>query len=284
MSLIVVRKQEHQIFIVGDTKLTLPEARNPEDKIIAPLDSVIKTTILNRHICLCFAGELDGVDEITRKCRGLKMDYNSILNLLLKFNKETNGKTEFILCLSILTTTRIWTIKNYLKTEEPFGSWIGSSDGFNQFQEYYDQVQKTDAYAMMKDALQQVLISSKVPEVNGFAISISNYASIFNYDTYVHVNLPPRTYDANSPYRVSQNTFVITHGTAAEGGYNVYVFPSSSNYEVLPIHIMQGNFGMIYKSDRGGLLHPEIIKDINEGDFASLVKKNYGIIVSGRTS
>jgi hypothetical protein len=284
MSLIVVRKQGYQICIVGDTRLTLPMARNPEEKVLAPLDSIIKTTILNQHICLCFAGELDGVDELTRNCRGLKMDYYTILNLLLKFNQDSNGKTEFILCLSIMNISRIWSIKNGQKSEEPHGSWIGSADAFNLFQEYYSKVQKTDIHAMIKDAFQKLLTDSKVPEVNGFVISISNPAGFFSYDTYAQIDLPPRTYNADSPYRINQNMFVVTHGTAAEGGYNIYIFPSSKNFEVLPIHIMQGNFGLIYKSNRGGLMYPEIIKDVDEGTFATYVNKNYGITVSGRTS
>jgi hypothetical protein len=47
---------------------------------------------------------------------------------------------------------------------------------------------------------------------------------------------------------------------------------------------MQGDFGLIYKSNKGGLLHPEIIRDVNEEAFAAFANKNYGRTVSGRTS
>jgi hypothetical protein len=233
MSLIVVRKQENQIFIVGDTKLTFPDARNPGEKVATPLDSVIKSTILNRHLCLCFAGDYDdSVDDIIRQCRALKMNYQTMLEILLKYNIETRHKTEFILCYSMMKIGRVWSIKNGLKTMEDHGCWIGSIDGFSQFQECYSQVQKTDMHAMRKDAFSKILVNPKDPGVSGFLISASNISSFFEYDCFVQAYFQDRRYDENSPYRVGKGHFVLTYGTAAEGGYNVYLMPSSRNHEV----------------------------------------------------
>jgi hypothetical protein len=60
--------------------------------------------------------------------------------------------------------------------------------------------------------------------------------------------------------------------------------PSSRNHEILPIYVLQGNFGFIYKTNLGGLLHPELILDVNEKTFIALLKKKYGIEVGYRIS
>ncbi len=285
MSLIVVRKQENKIFIVGDTKLTFPDARNPGEKVTSPLDSIIKATILNRHLCLCFAGDYDkSVDDIIRECRALKMDFQSMLEILLKYNVNKEHKTEFILCYSMMNIGRVWCVKNGIKIFEEHGCWIGSIDGFNQYQESFSLVQKTDMNAMMKDAFSKILINPKDTGVNGFLISVSNISSFFEYDSFIQAYLPDRRYDENSPYKVGKGSFVITYGTAAEGGYTVNVMPSSRNHEILPIYVLQGNFGVIYKTNLGGLLHPELIRDVNEDTFIALLKKKYGIEVGYRIS
>jgi len=108
VSLIVARKKGNKTFIFGDTKLIFPDARNPGEKITSPLNSVIKATILNQHLCLCFAGDYDqSVDQLTKDCRALKMNFQSILEILLKYNINKEHKTEFILCYSIMNIGRV---------------------------------------------------------------------------------------------------------------------------------------------------------------------------------
>ncbi len=212
------------------------------------------------------------------------MDYPAMLEILLKYNIETKHRTEFILCFSMMKIGRVWSIKNGVKTLEEYGCWIGSIDGFNQFQECLSLVQKTDLHAMMKDAFGKVLINPEDPGVSGFLISVSNNTSFFEYDSFIQAYFPDRRYDENSPYRVGKGHFVLTYGTAAEGGYNLNLMPSSCDHEVLPIHILQGKFGVIYISDRGGLMHPKLIRDVNEEAFIDLLKKKYAINVGYRTS
>jgi len=102
------------------------------------------------------------------------------------------------------------------------------------------------------------------------SVLAQNFSGVVFYDKQAY--LPDRRDDENSPHKIGKGYFVITYGTAAEGCYNVDVMPSSCNYEILPIHVLQRNFGVIYNSDHGGLMHPELIRDVNEEVFIDLLK------------
>jgi len=286
MSLIVVRKNRNKIWIVSDTKLTHPPPKKPEERVAFPNDSLIKIIIINPHICVAFANEIDGVDEVIRKCRQLRMNYLEMIDILFNFHVNNQARTDFILAFSFFDVNIIFEIKKLKKSEEQ-SSWIGSAEGFNEFQKHMNRsegpLKKDDVFSEMKDALHKVIESGVDPGVNGFMISASNDGFFFTYDSYIKAYFPARTFNKNSRNTKDGYT-VLSYGTAEEGGYNVHVFPPGPNCLTLAIHVQQGNFGVVYASNDGGLLTPTFFANVTETEFANLTKKKYNIFPHGFTS
>ena len=274
MSLIIAKQEGNDIYIVADTKLTYAHSENhPDQKIASPGQGVVKVTIINPGICICFAGDVEGVDQVITVCRG-HMDLLRILNELETFHKFSKGQTEFIVAVSHHPFYRIFEIKG-LQRSESKSSWIGSNNGFSEFQRYFSvlhtAVQKMSLDFNMKQAFRNVLESSVDQSVNGFLISVSNPFKSFQYDNRLDLDILPQVLPAGYS--------TLGHGSPQKGGFTVHFFPTNQNFTVLPVHILQGNFGVIYKSVNGGLLWPEVILDISERAFAKIVMEKYGIQV-----
>jgi tetratricopeptide (TPR) repeat protein len=57
----------------------------------------------------------------------------------------------------------------------------------------------------------------------------------------------------------------------------VNFFDSYNSSQFAGAHFLQGNFGIIYEKQNGGLLRPFMFKDIDESDFVDQVKNTYNI-------
>jgi hypothetical protein len=121
----------------------------------------------------------------------------------------------------------------------------------------------------------KVIESSVEPSVNGFGISVSNDDKFFTYGSKIESYILPQT---SSP-----GFSVMGLCTAQDGGYSVHFFPPNPNHTALAIYVIQGRFGIIYKSNDGGLLQPEVFSNIEESEFAKITESRYGKIASVRT-
>ena len=273
MSLIIAKRDGEKIYIVGDTKLTsYPLELYPSQMVSSPQEGVVKVTIINPNICICFAGNIEGVDELIRLCRGIRSNLTRILNELLAFNKSVNGRTEFILAVSAHPLYKIFEIKNLLLTET-IASWIGSHRGFSKFQEKWTFLRETQSRMgidyHMSQALKSVIESGIEPSVNGFSIAAGNEARIFSYRSRIEMYVLPQI--------IPPGFSTVGHGTAQEGGYSIHFFPSNKNFTVLAVHVLQGRFGVVYKAKEGGLLWPEVFSDIDEAEFSKMTYSKFGI-------
>jgi hypothetical protein len=127
----------------------------------------------------------------------------------------------------------------------------------------------------MGEALRKVMESSVDESVNGFLISVSNIHKYFTYDNKVEISIVPQT--------LPPGYSVIGHGSPQKGGYSVHFFPTNHNFTVLPVHVLQGNFGVIYKAKNGGLLWPEVIPNVDERAFSAITRSRHGIVPMVRT-
>ena len=111
MSLIVAKKQNNQIYIVSDTKLTNPNNLNRIDLVAPEEFSAIKIVNINPFVSISFAGEISYAKQAIATCRKLDNNINRILDYLLQTNITSNNATEFIVCIN-LPTFFIYEIKN----------------------------------------------------------------------------------------------------------------------------------------------------------------------------
>ena len=274
MSLIVARKNGPHIHIVSDTKLSFPEEKFPEKKLAAPSDGVIKTTILNSQVCIAFAGEYEAAEEAIKVCRQYDFLVSNIKEHLLGVNKSTSGKTEFIVCIGF-PEYAIYAIKNLQISKADF-AWIGSQTAFSIFQEkaLEPRTKPTTFDSILDDAMEHVLKSGHAPEVNGFRISVSNQGNGFHFKNYIATNMPSRTYSVKG-----NQAFVLDiYGTAEEGGYSVALFENGGRIDMVPIHVRQGEFGVLYEIRNGGLLWPKVIPNVDEHEFNDILKSQFDIL------
>lgn len=234
MSLVVAKKEDFNIYIVSDTKLTNPHGVNREI-LEAPEElSAIKTVIINPYIAISFAGVATNAKQAIAVCRKLDYNINEIINHLLETNIKSGNETEFIVCIN-LPPFHIYEIKNS-KCQLTQSAWIGDVAGFSEFQKTFLSSDKNDLQSKMDDALTGV-IESNVQGINGFLIEVTNEGGQFSYKQYVKTYMPSRTYSGSSSY------IIEIYGTVQEGGYTVHIFSNERN-DVLAVHVRQNRYGL----------------------------------------
>jgi tetratricopeptide (TPR) repeat protein len=266
MSLIVARKYQDRLYIVGDTRLNNPNNLNRVELVAPAAYSQIKILIINPHICVSFAGDKEPAQEALQACRRFNYRMHDMLDYLLAINRATEHATEFIVCAS-LPPFYLYEIKNGEKKQVE-AAWIGLQKGFAIFQQHFHGATGADPLSNMENAMTAV-IESNVLGVNGFLVTVTNLEQQFFYKHYIKTYFPPRTYSGAGMH-------VVTYGTTQEGGYTVHVMPSHHT-GVLVVHVPQNRMGIIYALQNTGFLEPEIFKDVDEHEFIEITSDRHGI-------
>lgn len=270
MSLVVAKREGNEIYIVSDTKLSRPLETYPELLTAPPDKGIIKSVIINEHICISFVcDDIDVAEIAIRECRKIYNNVSKILNYLLELNIEKNNEIEFIVCISLGPIQEIYEVRIGKKQKTPY-CWIGSQKAYSIFQEKLHEWKPGEKKkpSDLSIGMDGVIKSGKDETVNGFTIAVTNRNSFFEYVANVSMAIVPQTIQGNH---------VITHGTASEGGYTLHIFPSKNRYDVLAIHILQGNFGILYEIEKESLLRPTIVRDVDEIEFSEITESKYGI-------
>jgi tetratricopeptide (TPR) repeat protein len=299
MSLVVVRKFENQLSIVSDTKLSYAyhEIKNQKTN---PSEGVIKTVILRPDVTISFAGEIEAAENALSEI-STNTSVEKIIDILKFYHKQSNFKTEFLLCFASPEVS-IYKFKNnqYGIVES---SWIGDSKAFNEFQSnmmgtrkkpkkekkssqknnlsvdgrptiLFEQMgllmeqQINSLFSKMSSAMDEVINTSSVDCVGGFKVQVV-FKEIFFYNFYLH------TYRSEFSL-VGEGTHNISHGDASEGAYTINFFGGSLDYLSVALHIKQAELGIIYHRKDNGLLYPLLFK-LDEVDFVDFVKERYAV-------
>ena len=285
MSLIVARKINNKLILVGDTKLTYPY----KDKN-SPKDGTIKSIIFNSTISVCFAGDVYYAEEALKEI-ALNYDLENIKSTLLKWHLESEISTDFIIAVGC-NEPHFITIKDGSITLEE-QCWIGSIDGFRKFQELYlsDYVHQYETgfssqviqqpaskdeffreqYNKLYEAMVGVIESHLINEVGGFIIPLIFEENKFSYQCYVNIFRKPINIDKEVR---DQRWSTIGFGGAEEGSFTVN-FSGGYNAE-LAIHFYQGDIGVVYSRAKNSLLNPKIYK-MDEIDFNEFLTENYKV-------
>lgn len=274
MSFVIAKKVGHNLLLIGDTKLTdskiLPNQHRPHraQMVSDPRDGAIKITLINPQLCIAFAGGSITANNAIKICRNLDLD--SIINHLRKENNLSEIEIEFIIARGYPDFELI-EIKNGKVTRPSELAWIGNPKAFDLYEVTFNELKKSrthdDSY-LANRAFNSVLQSSLIDNVNGFPITVTNETGVFTYQEFMTMEIPPRQI---------QGFEVITHGTASEGAYSVNIRPTASRSDILPVHILQGNIGILYKSIEGGILMPELIPDTDDFEFSEILLERYGL-------
>jgi hypothetical protein len=248
MSLIVARKYQNNIIIVGDSKITYPylDKNNPKD-------GLVKSVIINAQLCISVAGVVDYGNEALQKI-GKGKSKTEVIEILEFFHSKSGNETSFLVCFGN-PHYKIIRIDNGV-TESVQNGWIGSHPAFEKFQYYYhtpDAAKKLfeglttfkihqlpdefdengrHIYSTMFASMNGVIEDPSILEVGGFIIPIVYEKNSFNYMIYVHMYRKPIDIDAEFP---DGKGGIMKFGDAEDGAYCVNF--SASNREKLALHI-----------------------------------------------
>jgi hypothetical protein len=280
MSLIICRQIEEKIYIVSDSKVTDKNAvRNN------PLSGNLKCLILNPYLSLCFAGNIYYAEKI------LELFYkNKTLNLqqlvleCLRANIESNNETDFIVASLENGNKIIIKISNKTAQQNQQNAWIGNSQAFNKFQEYYHST-KSDKKESSKinEAFKSVIKNEKIENVSDFCLSIETIYQkeikkhCFIYEMSAEVSYAPATITLTN-----NNQSKIIPFSGPEKGAFIALYMRSFNLlkPAIAIHFPEGKFGVLFCPAIN--LNKAIIINESDGEkFMDIVLEKYGINLEG---
>ena len=295
----MARKFESQLSILSDTKLTYAYHEVKGQKT-NPSEGVIKTIIIRPDVSISFAGEIEAAEKALSEI-STNTSVEKIIETLKFYHKESNFKTEFLLCFASPDAT-IYKFKN-----NEYGivqsSWIGDQKAFNSFQSNVMGTQKkpkkekkssqkknlpagnkpamvfeemnlsmeqqtNPLFSKLSSAMDEVITDSTIESVGGFKVHVV-FKEKFFYNFYVH------TYRSEFAL-LGEGAHNISHGDAAEGAYTINFFGAASDFLSVGLHIKQAELGIVYHRKNNGLLYPLLFR-LDEVDFVDLAKERYNL-------
>lgn len=290
MSLIVANKIKGHIYIVSDTKITY------YDKETKPIDGVIKSIIINPFLCVSYAGIIDYANKAIKTYKQTHeywtfKNHKAIIEYFLKFHRDVDYNTEFIISFG-KPSVAIYQIKNG-QASNVDTSWIGDKEGFELYQEHYITDNKniglhngyfktriskqpegedanSDVYNRMLQSISQVVENNKIRSIGQFFVPVVYDTNGFHYQTYLE------SLTHQIPLELMPDIFPLPMGNAETGAYSFSFTEELRKRErAIVIYILQGRIGIIFLSQREGILKPYVFKDVTPESFKKEIHRLY---------
>lgn len=259
MTLVVCRKQDHDIFIQSDSKVidsfgALNERSLRQHDMLGGL---LKTVILHPHICLSFAGDsLHATNFLKRFMASSIQDWNTprLIGELWRIHTDAEMACEFILCESLERSPRITLIKGGNVSEDQSNAWIGDQLAFNHYQTSFHNSDTAPLNVKMREAFRNVIDDATLPEVGHFHIEVylehhfANTGLIGGGPDSVFVYEIKSEWDTgNQVFHIKANeTTALQMGSAPYGAYGVSYFRSlSTRRHGVAMHFPHANLGIL---------------------------------------
>lgn len=260
MTLVVCRKQDHEVFVQSDSKVIdsfgLLDERSLRQN--AMLGGLLKTVILHPHICLSFAGaSLHATNFLNRFMASSIREWDTprLTKELWKVHNMSDHACEFILCEAVERIPRITLIKDGSVRLNQQNAWIGSQLAFNKYQTSFHKLDSSAPLNQrMRHAFREVLDDETLSEVGHFHIEVyleHHFAntgligggpdSVFAYE------IKSEWDTGNQVFHIKANEpKAIPMGSAPYGAYGVSYFRSLSNRRHgVAMHFPHANFGLL---------------------------------------
>ncbi|MEC7262396.1 MAG: hypothetical protein VXW38_01575 [Bacteroidota bacterium] len=286
MSIIIAKTYNKECFFFSDTKVTLPN-NDPtvfgEQKLrLAPEEGSLKVHILQRRICIAFAGTVKVCEKIIQSL--FFAQPNKIPEYLQEELDKNHDDSAFILALVDKDfKPRLFRIDRN-KIEEGITFWIGNQNAFSEFQSFFIESNFEDLKEKTRWAFQKMVENTHIPTIGDFVISchfIEKYSSFIYEDMLTYLgSLKSITIPAGVSTQIGNET---NH----DGAFTVSNLISDQLYKpAICLYFELGNVAFIYFpiSDKYNETRPQVIRIKTRMELQEYVIKKYGINLIGFTN
>ena len=229
MTLVVARKFDEHIALVGDTQVS-----NAANGRFGLLEGNVKCVVMAPVLAIAFAGDIQGaaavLEQGTKKwMRGTR---EQMIADVLSHHITSKGATEFI--LAFLAPSEIVLIKNCTANRNVQTAWIGENAGFEAYQRAYHATNPllsnssflfrysftphgfpNGEIGRMLKAMDEVTVDQTLPTIGGLAIVVNSTSAGFCYAEHVSIGGPFRG-------KAGQDTIEVVPKGAPRGQCTVF--------------------------------------------------------------
>ncbi|QRF65111.1 hypothetical protein [Ponticoccus alexandrii] len=295
MTLVVCRKEDHEVFVQSDSKVidSFGAANERSLRQNDMLGGLLKTVLIHPHICLSFSGASRHATKFLKTFMASDMrewGTRRLIVELFKIHRESGLACEFILCESVERSPRITLIKDGNVQVDQQSAWIGSQPAFNKYQESFHKLDASEPLNQrMRRAFREVIDDENLLEVGHFHIEVylehkfANTGLIGGGPDSVFAYEYKGEWDAgNQVLSIKANeATALPMGSAPYGAYGLGYFRSlSTKRQGVALHFPHASFGI--------LMCPQvdcekaiIFKDCVATEFLDQIWDTYQIALEG---
>ena len=280
MTLVIAKKNSNSIRIFSDTKKT-----DLTDVLKGISRSVLKSVILNRNLCVCFAGRIGYAYSSIQKLSGIiKQGYDDLdkaKDFLLKENQDSNNNVDFIIA-SLAPKFSLVKISDSKVEEVIDQCWIGNIDAFDDYQRRFHSTPGLDRGSLSKEeevnlntiyrmnrAFKRLVESEKHGDVGEFMIEVASSPDGFYYE--------PTCLSFPGSKAISPNTSAgLNEFFSSTGSYSYSILtPESTGVGAVGIQFYPGNVGALFYPVT--LDTPLIYRNVSESELIDKIFTEYQI-------
>ncbi|MFY7669512.1 hypothetical protein ACOSP6_00355 [Tenacibaculum sp. MEBiC06402] len=286
MSIIIANINNKECFFFSDTKVTLPSADPTvfgEQKLrLAPEEGSLKVHILQRRICIAFAGTVEICEQIIQSLFREKPD--RIPEYLQANLIRENDDSEFILALVDKEhNPRLFHI-DQKKCEEGISFWIGSQKAFSEFQSFFVESSINNLMEKTNWSFKKMIENTNEPIIGDFIIGahfVERYSSFIYQDSLSYSG-------SLKTIKISEHMSTqIGNETNEDGAFIVANLISDQVYKpAICLYFELGDVAFLYFpiSENKKETRPKVIRIENRKELQDYVKEHYDLNLIGFTN
>jgi hypothetical protein len=290
MSLVIARKMNQQLFMIGDSKIT-----NELTKGNSKVTDLITKIVIHENFAIAFAGLILPAQRVIEDIRSHDLEESEILEKLFEVHKKNENAVEFLLgSHENGSNFSLWLIKDGEKSLVETG-WIGDYEGFAKYQGYYTgeikaeegvenvyhtnivEVPEDDSAGDFKksfDSITNLINCSDVSTVGNFVIPVFFKKGRFVNGTYASSTTHPMDFSK------LPKEFTVTFSSADLGGYTYELATSNESPNQFAIYFWQPRLGVYFDLETNGITSVHIEKEVSPVEFTYNLNKKFSTALS----
>jgi hypothetical protein len=290
MTLVIGRVQQGQVFLLGDSQLSITKPRQGTEEFPNPfIAGYLKQYVLTDTLALAFAGNVDHFELAASDLRACTSLADAIR---VSQNAQERG-LDFEVVLADGEQKSLVSVKESVVQKSP-ATWIGDAKAFNFFQQHFytntlddtpvgrahirvlrlpQPVTDEQLYDRLYSTFRRIVFDSTIPAVGGLIVPLCTHQGNFEYMSYVDV-----VSDVYEWADLKSDVVTIEFGTAAGGGYSVELTTGEGKGRDsnLGYYFLQGGFGVVFPEGPNGLRKAKLLRASNPAEWVLKTEDELG--------